>query len=58
MYFIALQLYSVFNIDDKHWLIGMVIPDISSTLQDELTDENFLKQASLGYFRNVSERFN
>jgi hypothetical protein len=58
LYFIAMRLSAIFNIDEKQRLIGMVIPAISSTLQGALTGDDFLTQASLGYYRDVSKRFN
>jgi hypothetical protein len=58
LYFIALRLTTIYNFDNKNRLVGTVTPAISSTLQDEITSDDFLTQASLAYFREVSEQLN
>lgn len=58
LYFIALETYAIFTLKKNHRLVGVLVPAISSTLQDKLSTEDLLTQASLSYFRDVNNRLN
>jgi len=58
LYFIALRAIGIYDFDEKNRVVGVFIPSISSTLQDKLTSDDFLTQASLSYSRLVNESFN
>jgi len=58
LYIIALRAVGIYDFDNKNRVVGVFIPSISSTLQDNLTTDDFLAQASLSYSRLVNESFN
>lgn len=55
LYFIALQGSAIYDFDDKNRIAGFIIPSISSTLEDALSSDDFLTQASIVYLRKASE---
>lgn len=57
LHFIALQCTTAFEINQRSHIIGVVLPAISSTLQDPLSFDDFLTQASLSYVRKVNDAF-
>jgi hypothetical protein len=57
LYFIGLQGIITYEFKHNNQLVGIIIPAISSTLQDIISMDDFLTQASLGYFKEVNDKF-
>lgn len=49
LYFIALQCTTVYKLSDKHKIVGLFLPGISSTLEDPLSTKDFLAQFGFSY---------
>lgn len=55
LYFMGLRFIGAYDLNEKNRLIATWVPSISSTLEDDLSGDDFLTQASISYSRLATD---